>query len=346
MIIPYRAGRILRRILTVLLVLALIGAVILLCWFLWLNRYVVYTRDGAILDFNISLEYPPGVTASEPEPIPTVEIHYGEEAPPEQEQPTELMRFSGFFVTLEDLTDHFETVKQQLNELPTGSTVMLDVKDVRSYFYYTTGMGYIADKVDVTQVDALIKQLKADGHYLIARIPAFQEYDYILDDQATRVPYGLPRKGGNGSLWLDTQGPCYWLDPTSDGTLTYLIRILTELRVMGFNEVVFADFRFPETDKIVFDGDQLEALTKTAETLVNTCATDSFCISFTRAAPDLVLPEGRTRLYITGASAADAGVMAGQTNFTDKSVHVVFITSAGDTRYDQYCVLRPLDMAH
>ncbi len=345
MMIPYRTGRILRRILIILLVLALIAAVILLCWFLWLRRYVVYTRDGAVLNFNLSMEYAQGETAAEPAEIPTVEIHYGEETLPNQTQSKELQQFSGFFVTLDELTENFDAVEQMLNDLPAGSTIMLDMKDVRSYFYYSTSLGYPATKIDVTRMDALIAQLKAKGHYLIARIPALQEYDYILDNQAERVPYGLPRKGGGGSLWLDTEGPCYWLDPTKDGTVTYLIQIMTELRVMGFQEVVFADFRFPNTDKIAFEGDQLAALNQLADTLIKTCATEDFCVSFTRQAADLTLPDGRTRLYLTGISAADAAVQAGRTEFTDKSVHVVFITDAGDTRYDQFSVLRPIDTA-
>ncbi len=345
MIIPYRTGRILRRILWIILVLALVAGAILLCWFLWLRRYVVYTRDGAILDFNISLQYSSGETAVQPDTVPTVEIHYGEDTVPEQNQSKELQQFAGYFVTLTELTEDFAAVEEKLDALPAGSTVMIDMKDVRSYFYYSTSLGYPATKIDVTQMDALISRLKAKGHYLIARIPTLQEYDYILDNQAERVPYGLPRKGGNGSLWLDTEGPCYWLNPTKDGTVTYLIQIMTELRVMGFQEVVFADFRFPKTDKIDFEGDQIAALNQLADTLIKTCATEDFCVSFTREAADLTLPDGRTRLYLTGISAADAAVQAGQTGFTDKSVHVVFITDAGDTRYEQFSVLRPIDTA-
>ncbi len=345
MIIPYRAGRVLRRLIFILLVLALIAGVILLCWFLWLNRYVVYTRDGVKLDFNANLDYAQGQTATPPESIPTVPIYYEEETTPPAVS-KELVRFSGYYVTIQDLTANFDTVQQQLSQLPAGSTVMLEVKNVQSYFYYSSSLGFHVKNFDVTRMDALFAELRARGHYLIARLPAFQEYDYILADEWGTVPFGLPIKGGNGSLWLDTEGPCYWMNPASDGTIAYLIQIVTELRVMGFDEVVFSDYRFPETDKIGFEGDKMQTLNATAATLVNACATDSFCVSFTRKSPDLTLPEGRTRLYLEGVSAAEAAALAAQAGFADNSVHVVFLTEAGDTRYDQFCVLRPLDSAH
>ena len=39
--IPFRTRRLLRKIVVTVLVLALIAAVVLGCWVLWLNRYVI-----------------------------------------------------------------------------------------------------------------------------------------------------------------------------------------------------------------------------------------------------------------------------------------------------------------
>ena len=47
MSIPYRTRRVLNRLGSVLLVLLLISVVAWLCWVIWLQRYVVYTDDGA-----------------------------------------------------------------------------------------------------------------------------------------------------------------------------------------------------------------------------------------------------------------------------------------------------------
>ena len=68
MSIPYRTQQTLKRLAGTLLVLLVVGAVILGLWFLWLQRYVVYTRDdGAVLDFNLSETLPAGQEAQPPE---------------------------------------------------------------------------------------------------------------------------------------------------------------------------------------------------------------------------------------------------------------------------------------
>ena len=345
MAIPYRTRRFFKNFFTGILVLALFAALGLLLWLLWLDRYVVYSQEGARLDFSQSVQYAPGVTPVEPEPLPSVTVHNKEELPPE-EISKELVRFSGYYVTLEELAGDFDSIAAQLQTLEKGTVVMLEMKDVRSYVYYTSETAKENPNFDTAKVDELIQTLQKQGLYVIARIPSFQEYDYILEDERERVPYGLPRAGGNGSLWLDSSGPCYWLNPASDGTMTYLIRLVTELRSLGFDEVLLADFRFPDTDKITFDGDRMAALNQAAATLVKTCATDTFCVSFARTSPDLTLPAGRTRLYLTGVSGADIGAVAGSVALEDPTVQLVFLTESGDTRFDDYCVLRPLDSAH
>ena len=346
MSIPYRTRRSLKTFFVTVLVLILVAVMGLLGWLIWLNRYVVYSRDGAKLDFSLNLDFGPGVKPVPPEPGETVQVHDKVDPNDPELIQKELVRFSGYYVTLEDLTGDFDAVAQQLSQLPRGSTVLLELKDVRGYVYYSSEYGKQSKDFDSKKVDQLLKDLKSWGHYVIVKIPAFQEYHFFMDDERGRVPYGLPKTGGNGSLWLDRSGPCYWLNPASDGTLTYLIQLVTQLRSMGVDEVVFSDFRFPETDQIRFEGDKDQALNDCATTLVKTCATDRFCVSFERTQADLTLPEGRTRLYLTGVSAADAATQAGKTDFADPSVQVVFLTELSDTRYDDYCVLRPLGSAH
>ena len=345
MIFSYRVRRVLKRLLIGLLALAVLAVAVLMCWFLWLNRYVVYTQDGAILDFDRPVQYAPNTPPAPTEPLPTVNINYGsaeDEEPPE----TELTRFSGYYVTLETLLSDFDNVSQKLRKLETGSTVLLDVKSVSSYSYFSTDVGMRATDFDTAKLDSLINDLRQKGHYLIARIPAFQEYRYILANERERVPNGLPKDGGNGSLWLDADGPCYWMNPAKEGTISYLIQTISELRVRGFNEVVLDDFRFPRTDMIPFILMEDQALIDAADTIVKACATNSFCVSFVRSKPDLPLPEGRTRLYLEGATILDAPTLLEQSGFADPVPKVVFLTDTGDTRFDEYCVLRPIEMAH
>ncbi len=343
MIFSYRTRRVLKRLLIVLLALALIGVGVLACWFLWLQRYVVYTPEGAILDFDKPLQYAPGQTSTPTEPLPTVNINYGD--PDEDaQQKAELERFSGYYVTLETLLSDFDNISEKLRKLPAGSTVLLDVKSSSSYSYFSTSVGIRAPDFDTAKLDSLIADLKQKGHYLIARIPAFQEYHYILEDERERVPNGLPKDGGNGALWLDADGPCYWMNPAKEGTVSYLIQTISELRQRGFHEVVLDDFRFPRTDMIPFILMEDQYLVEAADTIIKACATDSFCVSFVQDKVDLPLGEGRTRLYVENATILDAPALLEQSGLD--VARLVFLTDTGDTRFDEYCVLRPIEMAH
>lgn len=344
MSIPYRARRAMRNLAVSLLVLVLFAVLVLLCWLLWLNRYVVYSRDGAKIDFSLSIHYQPGETPVQPEKGEYIPIYdWVDEEDPDNVS-TEMTNFSGYYVTLEELKKDFDGVSKKLIALPRGTAVMLQLRDSRGRVYYTSSVAEPAD-FDTEKVDTLLDTLQNRGIYVITSITAFQEYDYILENERERVPYGLAKAGGSGSLWLDSSNACYWLDPTSDGTLTRLIQLLTELRGKGVDEVVFDNFRFPNTDKIRFDGDKLTALTECAAKLVKTCATDTFCVSFRRETPDLTLPEGRTRLYLSGVSGIDIAETAAQTGFADPTIQLVFLTDSGDARFDEYCALRPLEQA-
>ena len=144
---------------------------------------------------------------------------------------------------------------------------------------------------------------------------------------------------------MDDTG-CYWLDPTSDGTLNYLIQIVNELKGLGFDEVVFTDFCFPDTQKILFDGDRTAAINNAAENLAIICSSGSFCVSFVSNDPLFRLPDRRCRLYRTGVAAADVRYAAEASGVADPAINLVFLTETNDTRYDDYCVLRPLDSAN
>lgn len=207
--IPFRTRRLLRRIFVTVLVLALIAAVVLGCWVLWLNRYVIYTREGAKLDFDLT----PGLTPGRPAVAPTVgkpvDIVYQEDEEIEGEKDYALAPLRGVYADAKALTENFEATAEALKKLSADTAILLDVKNVRSEFFYPTSLGRNVSGVDPAQLKTLIDELKETDHYLIARLPALREYWYILDDEEARVPYGLPRYGGNGALWLDESGPNY-----------------------------------------------------------------------------------------------------------------------------------------
>ena len=347
MSIPYRVRRALRNVCIFLLVTGFVAGVVLVTWLVWLNRFVIYTPGGAELDFGLSDTFPSGVPAQPPAPEETVEVNYGDgSAEDTPENSGELAAFSGTWVTLSQLTNQFDTVKAELAELPDGSVVMLDLKSYQGRFLYDSANGPRVEKPTRDQMEGLLSDLKAKSCRLIACVPAFPEYEYFMADQVnwSRNAHGLAKKNGNGSLWKDEKNNCYWLDPTSDAALTHVIQIATELRTLGFSEVVFSAFQLPQTNQIKFVGSWEDAINKAAAAVVKAAAGDNFTVSFI-GTEDLKLPEGRCRLYLQNVAAADIHTVAAEINTQNPQGQLVFITDLKDTRFEEYGVMRPLDLA-
>lgn len=338
MMIPYRTRSFLKRLGVVLAVLAVTAVAVWLCWLAWLERFVLYTRDeGAKLDFSMSSQEISGQPVQKPVEDEPISIYYneGENAIDTNKELTQII---GYYITAEDLENDLAAVQSQLKLLPKDTPVMLDVKSIYGNFFYSSSVSENRNSdLDIEAMDALIGELCSGKYYTIARVPALRDRLYGLE----HVSDGLPVAAGY--LWMDDYG-CYWLNPASEGTVSYLAQIANELKGLGFNEVVFYDYYFPGTDRIVFRGDKLQALSETAQTLVNSCATDNFAVSFTVSA-DFTPPTGRSRMYLENTAASEAAEKARQFGFEDPSVRVVFLTDIHDTRFDDYSVLRPLSDA-
>lgn len=338
MTIPYRTRRTLRNIGIFTLLILLTVALVLVVWFIWLDRYIVYTRDGAHLDFTLDDSNLTGELAEKPQQQVQISIFYNE-GEEELNISTELSQITGYYVSTQMLVDDMPGVLETLKKLPAQTPVLIDVKDMVGRFFYSTSLGPAHKSIDTAQMDQLIQFATDSDLYVIARAPALRDYYYGLNN----VPDGLPTS--KGYLWMEDGTNCYWLNPASQGTLTHLIQTATELKGLGFDEVVFSDFRFPKTDKIVFKGDKQEALVTAANTLVDTCADSRFAISFLVEDPTFPLPTGRSRMYLEGVAAADAKSMAAQTGLEDPQIRVVFLTDVNDTRFDLFSVLRPITSA-
>ena len=60
---------------------------------------------------------------------------------------------------------------------------------------------------------------------------------------------------------------------------------------------------------------------------------------------DFPLPEGRTRLYLSGVEAKEVGARASQVTFENPQARLVFFADTNDTRFDEYGVLRPIEVS-
>ena len=337
--IPYRTRRVLRRLAIGICFLVVLAVLVGLFWILWVSRFVVYTREqGAVLDFEQSDQNMTGELAVPPTQGETIEVYYntGEGAITVSKELTQMM---GYYVSTEVLEDDLTAVLAQLQALPEGTPVLIDVKSIKGNFFYSSSVGSPRNEdLDIEAMDALLAYLKKSNFYTIARIPALRDFYYGLE----HVSDGLPMPGGY--LWIDSSS-CYWLNPASEGTRAYLVQIIRELQALGFDEVVLSDFRFPDTDQIVYSGDKVQILADTAKFLVDTCTTDRFAVSFV-GEPGFALPEGRCRLYLEDVPAVQAATVAQSTGSEDTAVRVVFLTNVHDTRFNVFGVLRPLAGAH
>jgi len=337
--LSYRTRKRLMNLGITTLILLLVAAVLWLCWIIWVGRYVVYHRDGPRLDFSVSPVIPEGVKAEWTTVRNPVKVYYNEpeiELPVVDKEPT---RISGYYIDAEALKTDVEPLIAKLELLEDGTAVMLDLKDTKGRFFYSSNVSeHRHPDIDPANVDRLIDFLLNADLYVVGRIPALCDYQFGLNN----VSCGLPRKGGNGSLWQDDAG-CYWLDPTKEGTVDFLNRQVMDLRLKGFDEVVFTDFRFPETENIQFEGEREPALADAATKLVRRLTSDDFFLSFQTDDPAFALPEGNARLYLADIPAAEISAVVEQVITDDPALHILFLTTANDTRFDEYCVLRPFE---
>ena len=336
--LSFKARNRLKRLALIGLVLAVLLVVAWLLWILWLDRYVVYTRDGARLDFSHSSRELSGEPARVTQPKDPVSIYFNE-GENTLTAGGEMTQMDGYYISGDILADDFDGVLAMVRKLPTGTPILLDVKDVAGRFFYSSGLGPNHAGIDPTRVDSLIKELCTGDLYVIARFPAFREYSFAVEN----VNYGLASTKG-AYLYLD-EGRCYWLNPASNGTMTFVMQQLSQLKELGFDEVVLGDFRFPNSTEYRFSGDKTQTLITTAKMLADTYGSDYFTLSFEITDDAFTLPEGRGRIYRTGCLAEEAKQVAEQSTVEDTAVRLVFITELLDTRFDPYSVLRPLTSA-
>ena len=345
MSMTYRTKRRLNAIGTIVLALLLVFILFWLCWVIWLERYVVYTRNNdAVLDLDFNSNELVGEVALPPSSGGTGITIYYNEGDNAVEVSNELFKLDGYYIDGSMLTKDMTSVWSDLNNLSSGTPVMIELKGGFGSFYYTSSLSDAAmsQSVSVDSVDELIKELKYRGFYTIARVSAFRDYNFGLN----HVNHGLP-VAGKQYLWAD-DGGCYWLNPTSPTTISWITSVVTELRDMGFDEVMLADFRFPMGEKYAFKGDKNAALLDAANTLMNNCLSGlypGFTLSFCVDRADFPLPEGRARLYLENVDPGTVAAKASQAVIENSDVRLVFLASNNDTRYNDYGVLRPLDVS-
>ena len=344
--VSYRNRQRIRKLLIALGIALAVLIVAAVCVVIYLQRYIVYTRDGAHLDFGSR----PGASVSEsagestlenPEfqvetdaalPDVTIEV----DTTPESTSPTGMARIRGVYVTADMFSD-LDTLTPALDALEGQTAVLLDLKSIYGNYYYHTTLpnGELASSIDVNGVDQLIADLAGRSDiYLIARVPAFRDSAYALANQDCGLPLD------NGALWMDSDS-CYWLDPAKDQVVSHLESVALELQSLGFDEVVFSDFYFPDSTNISYSGDRSAAVLDAAKRLSDNLSGESIVLSLATTDPALAAYAQRVYLTEDNGSAAQSLANSFAPAYDTLAEHVVFITASRDTRFADYGLLQP-----
>jgi len=130
------------------------------------------------------------------------------------------------------------------------NTLVIDIKGDRGMIPYRSSIPLAteigAQKITtVKDMKGLIRSLKNEGIYAIARIVVFK--DSLL---ANRRP-DLAVKDLNGRIWHDREGLA-WVDPFKKEVWEYNIEIAAEAAQQGFDEIQFDYIRFPDALPVQF----------------------------------------------------------------------------------------------
>ncbi len=302
---------------------------------IYAEPYMIYSREGATFDPKATVE--PTQTPVETAPRPQISnpnIVYDADVV----DAASVQELGGYYITTEMLRDP-QTVLNSVRQLTKPCTVYVEVKSLFGNFYYSTAVsGASTADVDVTVCDELLSYLSSKGFYMVAALPAFSDPNFALQNQSS----GLPISGG--ALWMDDNG-CYWLNPADDLTQNYLLEIFADLKRVGFREIALREFRYPDSESIVYpDGtDQAASLAALQTKLSGFCAKNELTLSYVTEATDLSLGSGSGRIYIPNADATKIELYK-QAYAESGAGELVFMSSSSDTRFDETAVLRPLPL--
>ncbi|MBE3518803.1 MAG: hypothetical protein IMW97_00665 [Firmicutes bacterium] len=117
--------------------------------------------------------------------------------------------------------------------------LVIDVKDNAGYLPCAPPESVLGRHHDYTHFKALIRLLRENGYYLIARVVAFQDpYLAAVDpERAIRRP--------DGALWRD-RGGMVWLNPYDLRNWEHIKNICLWAKDMGFHEIQLDYVRFPD----------------------------------------------------------------------------------------------------
>jgi hypothetical protein len=136
------------------------------------------------------------------------------------------------------------------------NALVLDVKDDRGLMLYRSNVPLAREigadtlqPISYTRMRAILDTMRAHNIYPIARIVVAK--DPLLAEH--RREWAVRRKS-DGSVWLD-KNKKPWLDPTHPEVWKYAADLAAEAVRMGFSEIQLDYVRFPDEDRIIYEGE-------------------------------------------------------------------------------------------
>ena len=123
------------------------------------------------------------------------------------------------------------------------NAVVIDIKDFSGYVAYDSSVSqakeYKTERIDIKDIDSLVKQLHGHDIYSIARITVFQDPALVR----ARPDWSVKNKY-TGRPWMDRKG-LSWIDPACRECWPYYSAIAKDALDRGFDEINFDYIRFP-----------------------------------------------------------------------------------------------------
>lgn len=338
-VFSYEARLRMRKLLRVILLALALLLLLYILRAIYLQRFLVYDENGVHLDYGgVNLSPLPDAAAHPDEDyILKQEAAVGTVEGVEEQTGTPLLK--GYSVSVSQLLSD-----ERRGAIPTAvegaGCVMLDLKtSTGKYLYRTTLARTETASTDLDSIEALIRDLTVSKDMtVVARVPAFQDSAFALSDFSQALPIK------NGALWIDHNGS-YRLDPAGKDVADYLVSIARELSSLGFDEVVFQNFDFPQSVNIHYPREipGAQAALTCAETVARRLATYGVKVSFQSEDPAIEALSHRAFLPAETGMEAVEMARARSEFLSGDDGKLVFLTGSRDTRFQPYGKLAPLE---
>lgn len=164
----------------------------------------------------------------------------------------------GLYLSFWGANRHSKTFKRmkRIIALTPINTMVIDVKNEYGLTSFKTSSltalkNFSHKNRTIVDMKQYVKQLHAQGIYLIARIVVFKD-----ELQAKSSPE-VAMRTAQGEVWRNRDNLA-WVDPFVEQTHQYVIEIARSAAKMGFDEINFDYIRFPATSKICTSKDNTE----------------------------------------------------------------------------------------